>query len=76
MHSVSLLQVMLDYVGEIVTREFTPTVIMEKFKNMANKVYHSPESFLIQLLLHHTCEALPQERILLGRFSGLRVAET
>jgi len=53
-HSVSLLQVMLDYVGEIVTREFTPTVIMEKFENMVNKVYHSPESFLVQLVLHRT----------------------
>jgi len=54
MHSVSLLQVMLDYMGEIVTREFTPTIIMEKFENMVNKVYHSPESFLVQLVLHHT----------------------
>lgn len=44
---------MLDYLGETVTREFTPTVIVEKFENMVNKVYHSPESFLVQLLLHH-----------------------
>jgi hypothetical protein len=54
MHSVSLLQVMLDYVGEIVTREFTPTVIMEKSENMVNEVNNSPESFLVQLVLHHT----------------------
>jgi len=54
MHSISLLQVMLDYVEEIVTREFTPTVITEKFVNMVNKVYHSPEIFLVQLVLHHT----------------------
>ena len=54
MHSLSLLQVMLDYVGEIVTREFTPTVIMEMVENMVNKVYRNSKSILVQLVVHYT----------------------
>jgi hypothetical protein len=45
---------MLDYVGEIVTREFTPTVIMEMVENMVNKVYRNSKSILVQLVVHYT----------------------